>query len=302
MEATVLNPTKTRLLKLSAIVAATLLVTACGGSGKSQEAEQLIETAYQQKDYQRIQQLADSLEAEGDLQKGKADYWRGYACDRQKDKKQAEQYWRAALTETEGSTAPADLEIYAKSASRLANLLSINGNYEETLQMALPVAERLEKLQCDTTSDYVNLLIYIGCCQVCVGNVANDTDYGFYRALKKHRENIDKNHSDAAYKDAIAGLINIAYICVKVGKYQDALDYTRHFGELLSEYEYRPGVSADYIDRQLGRYDIYKAQALTGLGRRAEAAEVMESFRMTNFSKTPEGRAFAENSDDEEPQ
>ena len=121
-----------------------------------------------------------------------------------------------------------------------------------------------------------------------------ESKHGFFRAYNKHLENIKKKRSDAAYKDAIAGLINVAFYCVKAEKYQDALYYTRYFGELLAEYELRPDVNPEYIDRQIGRYDIYKAQALRGLGKKEEAAETFEAFQTTEFSTTAEGLSLAE--------
>jgi len=275
-----------------AIIFSAVVFTSCS-SGKK-EAVQLMDTAYKTKDYNRMMFLADSLEKVGDFSAVKANYWRGYASDRLKQKDKAEQYWRASLKAGEESDDKDDLVIYAKSASRLANLLSVRGDYSETLELSIPVAERMEALKCDTTSDYINLLIYIGCCQAVIDKEVKETDHGFYRAYKKHLENIEKKHTDASYKDAIAGLINVAHYCVKAQKYEAGLYYTRYFGELLGEYELRPDVDGDYVDKQLGRYCIYKAQALDGLGKKEEAAEMFETFQDTEFSKTPAGLSLAE--------
>ncbi len=275
-----------------AIILSAIGFASCSTAKK--EAVQMMDAAYKAKDYNRILHLADSLEKAGDFSVVKANYWRGYASDRLKEKDKAEQYWRASLKAGEASDDEDDLVIYAKSASRLANLLSVNGDYNETLKLSIPVAERIEALKCDTTSDYINLLIYIGCCQAVIGKEVKETEHGFYRAYKKHLENIEQKHTDASYKDAIAGLINVAHYCVKAKKYEAGLYYTRYFGELLGEYELRPDVDADYVDKQLGRYCIYKAQALDGLGKKEEAAEMFETFKDTEFSKTPAGLSLAE--------
>lgn len=283
-------------LWMLAAVATALMMTACGDSAQKElraKADQLMEAAHQSKDYGKLLTMADSLEKTGNLSTVKANYWRGYAYDRQKQKDMAERYWRASMEAGENSDDAEDFIMYAKSVSRLANLLSVRGDYKEALKLAVPTVERLEALKCDTTSDYVNLLIYIGCCQAVTGIQVEESNHGFYRAYKKHLENIKKKHNDASYKDAIAGLVNVAHYCVKAKKYQEALYYTRYFGELLGEYEMRPDVDAGYIDRQLGRYDIYKAQAQKGLGMDEEAAETYEAFQETEFSATPEGLALA---------
>jgi len=282
---------------LFAAATASLMVAVCGCEKPEEstaEATQLMEEAYKAKDYSRLMTLADSLEEIGELLPASANYWRGYACDRQKQKEEAASYWKTSIADAEKSESKENLDAYVKSAARLANQLSLGGDYEGTLQMALPVVSRLETLKCDTTSDYVNLLIYIGLCQVSTGQSEEDSKIGFYRACKKHRENIERNHSDNAYKDAIAGLVNIAYYCVKAERYEQALYYTSNFGDLLIEYEQRPGVDENYVDRQVGRYTIYKALALDRLGRKKDAADTFEAFRKTNYSQTQEGMTMAE--------
>ena len=275
------------------IIVAALAMTACS-SGPSKEqsesAERQIGLAHKQRDYDKLLALADSLEKNGSLTQAEAYYWRGYACDRLRQYRMAEFYWKTALEACKDATTAEDLKVYAMTASRLANLLSVRGNYEGTLKMAEPVAKRLEELQCDTTSDYVNLLIYIGCCQAGIGKAGSDASDGFQRAYTKHKENIEKNHTESAYKNAIAGLINIAYFCNYSKDYQKAMKWIGHFGEMINEYEQRVDADKNYIDKQIARFNIYKAIALEGLDKKEEAAEAFEAFKATKFSQSPEGK------------
>ena len=272
---------------------AAMLTAACSsGPSKEQSAKagRMIETAHKTRDYNRLMTLTDSLENQNCLTQAEAYYWKGYANDRMKKNRMAEFYWKTALETAGNSTRKEDLEAYGKAASRLANLLSVRGDYKGALKIATPAAQWLEEQQCDTTSDYVNLLIYIGCCQAGGGNGENDAEDLFKRAYQKHKDNISKTHSDAAYKDAIAGLINIAYFYNRIKNYQAALTWTEHFGEMLNEYEQHSDANAEYIDKQLARFDIYQAIALEGLGKKEEAAKVYEAFKATHFSQTPEGK------------
>ena len=257
-------------------------------------ANQLIEDLHKKHDYQRMLTVADSLEKDGGLSSIEADYWCGYAADRLKQKDDAERFWRAAMELGERSSDKADLEIYTRSASRLANLLCMKRDFEGTLAIAVPAVKHIKELATEPTSDYINLLIFIGCSQAALNSKDAPKDYGFYEACRLHQENIKNHRSDAAYKDAIAGLINIAYHCVRAKKYKEALYYTSSFGELLGEYELRPEAREDYVDKQLGRYDIYKAEALYGTGHKEEAAETFQAYKETNFSKSPEGIVLAE--------
>jgi len=274
-------------------IALVFVVIACNQSGQntsSQEAERLMNRAYKARDYHDLLRLADSLETSGELSQAKAFYWRGYASDKLRQKRMAEFYWKTSLLAADKSK---DYVTYAQSSSRLANLLTVRGEFESALKMAMPAAEKLEEAKCDTTSDYVNLLIYIGCCQAGLGKSGSATADGFDRAYQKHLDNIKKERSDAVYKDAIAGLINIAVACLETQNYQDALKWTSHFGELLNEYQQRPDILSEYLDKQMARFKIYQAEAYEGLGKSAEASQTYESFQNTMYSKTTEGRILA---------
>ena len=171
-----------------------LLTMACGnGNQKEQgaQAEKLLENAQKSKDYERLLQMADSLEKAEALSTERSYYWLGYASDRLNKKRMAEFYWKASLEAAAKEGKDADMDAYAKSASRLANLQTVRGDYEAGLKGAIPAAAKLEELQCDTTADYVNLLIYIGCCQAGLGQTGDSTEDGFERAYQKHLDNIE---------------------------------------------------------------------------------------------------------------
>lgn len=272
------------------VVVTMVIAVACGKQNQSGDGDELMERVYKSRDYSGLIRQADSLETIGQLSQAKAYYWRGYACDRQKKLRMAEFYWKTSL---KAAADTKDYDTYAKTASRLANLLVVRGDYEGALKMAVPVAAKLEAVQCDTTSDFVNLLIYIGCSQAGIGKSGDATLDGFDRAYQKHLDNIQKNRDDVSYKDAIAGLINISVACNTTKHYQDALRWTGHFGELLSEYEQRPEAGKDYLDKQVARFHIYQAQAYQGLGKPEDANKAYVAFLTTQFSKTAEGRILA---------
>lgn len=277
------------------MVMAGVLMAACNNeeqNGQMSEADKLIENTQKTKNYPELLKVVDSLETIGSITPTKAYYWRGYACDKMKRQRLAEFYWKASLDAAENATSSDEMDYYAKSASRLANMLAVRGDYQEGLDLTVPVANKLEELHCDSTSDYLNILIYIGCCQEGLGTANGNSD-GFNKAYQRHKENIETFHNDVVYKDGITGLINITYNYIYAKKWQEALTWTTRFGQILSEYEQRPDADADFIDRQLARYDIYQALALLGLGQTEEAGKAYEKFQSTRYSNTPKGRIDA---------
>ncbi|MBR5749866.1 MAG: SpoIIE family protein phosphatase [Prevotella sp.] len=279
------------------IAASILALTACTSGKPSEEghkrAIRQIQNAHEERNYQELLQLADSLYNIGELSEPEAYYWQGYACDRTNQLRMAEFYWKTAVAQTSNSTTPEDLAIYAKSASHLANVLGSRGEYSAVLDMGEPVVKRLEELKCDTMSDYTNLLLIMGLCQTRFGLSADAANESYERAYQTHMKNIEEHRSDEAYKNAIAGVVNIAFNCNETQSYRQAIIWIDRYAELIRQYEQRNGIDPAYIDRQWARYDIYRAIALDGLEKKDEAAKVYEHYLTTQYSQTPEGRIAA---------
>lgn len=92
------------------------------------------------------------------MSEGKTDYWLGYAYDRLMQKRMAELYRKKGIAAVENSIEIEDVKVYASIVQRLTGLLNVWGEYEEAQKIVLPAIEQLEELDCDTTSDYANLL------------------------------------------------------------------------------------------------------------------------------------------------
>ena len=156
-----------RRLTLMVTVAAAIILSGCVGNSKEQErlrkeAEDMVYNAYLAKDYPRIIVIVDSFKPLGAFTEGKACYWLGYAYDRMMRKRMAELHWKTGIAAVENSTDDEDVRVYAGIANRLTGLLTTWTEYESALEVAVPATERLKSLGRDTTSEYTNMLIYIG--------------------------------------------------------------------------------------------------------------------------------------------
>ena len=256
---------------------------------QQQEADSLINAAYEAKDYQRIVTLADSLKETGSLSEGKAYYWLGYANDRTHKKRMAELYWTKGMIAMDDAKTPEDLEVYAAIASRLTGLKCTWGEYETGLKVAVPALEHLKKYNAKKTSDYINLLIYQGCCQSRFGLSEESTNKSLEEAYQAHLNNMERNPNAIAYRDAFVGVINICYNFLEIQDYKKAMYWIDRYGKLLEAYDKLPDARPDYADKQRARYYVYRATALEGVGRRAEAAKIYEQFLETSYSLTAEG-------------
>ena len=260
---------------------------------RCEEAEKMVYEAYLDKDYKRILTLTDSVRKDGLFSEGKACYWMGYAYDRLMRKRMAELYWKTGIAAVENSTDDEDVRVYAGITNRLTGLLTTWTEYEAALKVALPATERLKSLGRDTTSEYTNMLIYIGCCRSRLGLSDKNTFNSLEEAYGAHLNNIKHHPNAISYRDAIVGVINISYNYLEIGDYENARVWLERMKQLIDGYEKQADMRPDYAEKQQARYDIYMARALEGLGRKDEAAEAYRKFCETSFFKTAEGNILA---------
>ena len=260
---------------------------------RCEEAERVVYEAYLDKDYKRILTLTDSVRKDGLFSEGKACYWRGYAYDRLMQKRMAELYWKTGIAAVENSTEDEDVRVYAGITNRLTGLLTTWTEYEAALKVAIPATERLKSLGRDTTSEYTNMLIYIGCCRSRLGLSDKNTFNSLEEAYRAHLDNIKHHPNAISYRDAIVGVVNICYNYLEIGDYENARVWLERMKQLIDGYEKQADMRPDYAEKQQARYDIYMARALEGLGRKDEAAEAYRKFCETDFFKTAEGNILA---------
>lgn len=292
------NILRTHMLMAMAAVAITVAValTACGdtaGHKTTAEADSLINAAYELRDYQRLITLADSLRQKGDLADGEAYYWLGYANDRLMRKHLADFYWLTGLEAVEALNDKASINTYAEIASRLTGLRCTIGDYEAAMKVAVKATEKLAAAGADTTSNFTNLLIYIGCCQSRFGLKSNDTYESLEQAYQRHLQNIANRQTPDAYKDAIVGVVNVCYNFLEIRNYALALRWAERYDDLVTQFEATGLARTDYTERQRARCQAYRATALEGLGRSREAAAAYEGFEQSALGQTPEGKYIA---------
>ena len=287
-----------RISLLSVVGILLLTMIGCGGKSagvKRQQAtaDSLIHVAYRENQYERIEMLADSLRNAGDISDMKSSYWLGYANDKLMRKRLAEFFWNTGMATFNPDDDKEDAEVYAEMASRLAGLKCTLGEYEAALKVARTAVSQLQQMGCDTTSNYTNLIIYIGYCQSRFGLNRSTAANTLEEAYQQHLGYIRQQASSDAYRLAIIGLTNICYNYSDMCEFKNLLFWANRYDSLVSCYD-KTGLATDnYIDKQHGRSCVFRAKALEGLGKRAEADRAFAAFRETHYSQTPDGAILA---------
>lgn len=272
-----------------------LIFSACGEQGtvarrKVSEVDSLLNAAYKAHDYAQMLSLCDTFEMAGDISTVKLNYWRGYACSRQQQQKMAEIYWKKVVESEVWNKE--DYDFYSMSASRLANLLLIKGDYEGTLKVATAALEYLDKIGRNSVGDYANLLTSVGGCQLQLG-MTREAAASYERAYQNYQQIIQADSCDANFKSAVIGMINITTNCLTTHHYEEAKMWTDRFEALLNRYDIQPFATADFSDKQRARVNLYRATALQQLGDVDEAAAAYQKALVTDYAKTGDGHIEA---------
>lgn len=280
------------ILLLSLISAA--ILQSCDGhaldSRDTATADSLLDAAHHRHDYQRLLELADSLQSAGSIAGVRADYWRGYAYSRQRMMRLAEKHWKQAVSAQINSQE--ELEYYAKSANRLSGLLILKSDYNQTMSVSVPALERLDKSDYIENSDYASLLATVGCCLLKKGT-PNEAAVNFNRAYDLFIGLVKDVPAKDNFTAAIVGVITITENYLQVGRYREAFNWTMKFKELLDYYKKQSNPDEAFVDKQQTRLNIFHASALEGLGRHAESVKVFEKAMESRYAETTEGRLEA---------
>ena len=293
------NNTMKTLRLLNYLMVAALTVTmllSCGDKEQkvadTTKADSLIGAAHKDHEYERLLELADTLQASGHITAIQADYWRGYAYYGLHMMRLAEKSWKQAVNaeihNDEG------LKYYAKSANRLSGVLLLKGEYEATMKIAVPALDKMRKADYRDNSDFGYLLAAVGCCQLKQGS-ASDAATNFGKSMELFRKVVEANPTKANFTTAIVAVISITENYLQQNHYQDAYDWTLKFKELLDLYRELPNTDSNFIDKQQARLDIYHASALDGMGHHDEAKQVFNDALKSNYIQTNQGKLEAIN-------
>lgn len=283
------------ILRLIPLVIMTLSLTVSCGGKKMREplashADSLLFDMGAQKKYDRMRTVTDSLEMLGQLSAIDANRWRGVSYYRQGKYLMAEVCYRKALS-CEVKTALDQLS-YNKSARRLSELLLVRGDYEGSLQVAMPAVEKMEKSGIGSDIDYAILLNNIGCCQLNLGH-DKEANESFLIAREHYANRWQTDTTSRGFQEAVIGTVYTSMAYINTRRYAESIYWIDRTEMLLDKYRQRPDARREYFDEYQGRIEIMRAVALQGLNKRQEAAKAYQGFLQTNYSKTGAGKINA---------
>ena len=277
---------------LTAVLMAVIL-TACDHKVEKVDdvnADSLLNVAHKRHQYDRLLELADTLQAAGHITSIQANYWRGYSYSRQRMLRLSEKYWKQAVNSEIHNQE--DLKYFAKSANRLSGDLLLKGEYEATMKVAVPAMEKMAEAHYLTNSDYAYLKAAVGCCQLKMGS-PDEAVTNFNQAYNLFYNVVKEEPIRSNYRTAIAGIIKITEAYIQAKHFMEAYEWTEKFKKFLDYYQQTSNPEPDFVDKQEARLNIYRASALEGLGQHAEAQKAYKEAQKSNYAQTGEGKLEA---------
>lgn len=257
---------------------------------QSGHADSLIFDAGAVKNYSRMIQLVDSFSDIGELSPLNTNRWRGVYYYRQGQYRSAEFYYKKALACEISSDQ--DLQSYIKSARRLSELLLVKGDYEGSLQVALPAVKKMEEEGIGSDIDFAILLNNIGCCQLNLGR-GEEAQESFYTARQHYINRWTTDTTGRGFQEAVIGTVYTSQAYINTKRLDESLYWIDRTEMLLNKYREKPDARLEYFDEYQARIEIMRAVALQGLDSIQSAAAAYNRFLTTDYAGTSAGRIFA---------
>ena len=241
-------------------------------------------------EYDSMLYLANRYEEQGLISELDANRWRGVAYYHQGHYRMSEIYYRKAI-ECEVETDNDQLN-YNKCARRLSELLLVKGDFEGSLQVAIPAVKKMDESGIGSDIDYAILLNNIGCCQLNLGQ-DDEAKESFLTAREHYANRWQSDSTSRGFQEAVLGTVYTSMAYINTRRYQESIYWIDRTEMLLNKYRQRRDARKDYFDEYQGRIDIMRAVAKQGLGKSDEAQEAYRAFLKTDYAKTAQGHINA---------
>lgn len=282
------------LVTITTALTVVMMLVSCGQQSKKEllasRADSLIFAQGAVMNYDRMLALTDSFEVTGDISPLDANRWRGVYYYRQNQYRMAELCYRKAI-DCDIKDAQDQLS-YNKSARRLSELLLVKGDYEGSLQIAIPAVQKMEKSGIGSDIDYAILLNNIGCCQLNLGR-EKEANQSFITAREHYANRWRTDSTSRGFQEAVVGTVYTSMAYINTRRYAESIYWIDRTEMLLGLYRQRPDARTAYFDEYQGRIEIMRAVAQQGLNKTQEAEQAYGEFLKTNYSKTGAGRINA---------
>ena len=278
-------------IALVAMVALTFAFSSCNKSGPSaqkvSEADSLITAALDAADYERLLELCDSLEQTGDISPIVSANFRGHAYMQLGDYRHAEEVLKPVMDMK--PTNSYDSAYYISCVCSMADMLTINKNFEGVLRIGLPLMEKMKDTEGMEKQFFGHLSQYVGTAQLALGmkdDAAKSFDLSFNFYQKICAEFPDWQSIYSIFISAFNNFVRYQ----ETGDYESAAKWYHRQDSTVAVILKRDDVPASVVDHLVAANCIARAELAIGQKKMAEANRAIADYKKTEKSKTVEGQ------------
>ena len=240
--------------------------------------------------YERMLQLADSLETVGVFSELNANRWRGVAYNYLGQNRMSEFYYQKAVNAKIVSLE--DSMSYIKSARRLSELLVRRKEYSEAIKLATNTLDIVKNMKDDHPKDMAILLTTIATCELNTNEIMDAKD-NFEKVYNLYKQITEADSTGRALFDAVNGMEDIVHIFLNQGLVEDATPWVRRLEDFIEGYVNKENHDPKYYDRFQADLLLSKATLFSDQNQPKAAAEAYQNFLKTDFGKTAKGKIAA---------
>ena len=275
-----------------------LVLAACSGKKGGKEtgrqfhgienpqADSVIRTAFQAKDYPHLLVIADSLEQTGDLSSQLADILRGDVYLNLSDFAKSKEYYRRVTADHKPQAA--DIRLYQEAGYKLASVNYLQSNFEGALREAMPVLTNVDSLGGGNEYWGVSLDMLMARCNNYLGR-PREAEQDCDRAYRRVMQWLDRDSSNIVLLRAVSVCNDISSMHIDGRRYDEAMAWVNRTDSLSPAFAEAWKGNTDIVDHTLAMIALHKACVAQGLGQEADAERAYQAFCASNYAKTDNG-------------
>ena len=274
-----------------AMVVLTFSFSSCDKSGlsaqKVSEADSLISAAFDAADYERLLELCDSLEKTGDISPIVSANFRGNAYMQLGDYRHAEEVLKPVMDMKPAN--PQDSLNYISCVCSMADMLTINKNFEGVLRIGLPLLEKMNAAEGEKHQYFGILSQFVGAAQLALG-MKDDAAKSFDLSFNFYQKNCAEFPDWQSLYSIFVSAFNNFNRYHEKGDYESAAKWYHRQDSTITILLERDDVPASEVDRLVAANCLARAELAIGQNNLAEANRAIADYKKTEKSKTVEGQ------------
>jgi signal transduction histidine kinase len=249
------------------------------------KADSLVSAIGDERDFERLLVVTDSLERKGELTEVRAIFYKTIAYNIMgQHNTSLRLYYKLANFDIKNLTCKADLESYIYSYKDYVRLLCDMRRYDRALREAHAADHKLRKAGFESFIEHQDIAQMIGECQLYLGQ-ADEAARSFEKALKGVEIRLINFHDPLDYRECQKTLNAIARAYIHTNRYQEAIPWIERQDSLFFAVDRHPQRDSVFVDEMKADINYSKALVAHNLGKTDIAERAFAAYQSTRLSK-----------------